>query len=220
MKHIKISPSIAAGNVLRLHEEVEKIEASGADAIHFDAMDGHFVPLLTLGVPFLEAMRKITKLHLDVHIMVTNPDQVAEQYLAAGADTLTFHPEMSFHSHRLCTQIRAAGKRAGLALNPGTPWQNLLPLLPFVDQITIMAVNPGYSRQPHIPEMAAKIASLSEHLKSQGLAVEIQVDGGVNTSNVLNLVQSGATHLVAGGAVMGSVDYRKAVTALRAAGVS
>jgi ribulose-phosphate 3-epimerase len=215
---LKISPSLAAGNILKLHDEVLRINDSGADAIHFDAMDGHFVPLLTLGVPFLEAIRKLTTLHLDVHIMVTNPEQVAQHYLDAGADTLTFHPEVAFHAHRLCGHIRALGKRAGLALNPGTPWQSVEPMLHFVDQVTVMAVNPGYSRQAHIPEMTDKISALSARLKSKGLAVDIQVDGGVNSLNAQRLVRSGATHLVAGGAVMGTPDYRKSISEIRAMG--
>jgi ribulose-phosphate 3-epimerase len=217
-KQIKISPSVAAGNLLNLQEEVDKISDSGADAIHFDAMDGHFVPLLTLGVPFLTAIRNITNLHLDVHIMVTNPEQVAQQYLDAGADTLTFHPEMALHSHRLCTQIKSAGRQVGVALNPGTPWQSLLALLPFVDQVTVMAVNPGYSRQAHIAEMALKVFELSQHLIAHSLKVEIQVDGGVNIENIAKLVQSGASHFVAGGAVMGTPDYTKAISDLRKAG--
>ena len=214
-KEIKIFPSIAAGNLLRLEEEVRKIEASGATGIHFDAMDGHFVPLLTIGVPVLEALRKITALTLDVHIMVSNPDAVAEQYLDAGADILTIHPEVSLHAHRLCTLIRGRGKKAGLALNPGTSWQTIQPMLPFIDQITVMAVNPGYSRQQHIPEVASKILELSEYFAKNSLNVEIQVDGGVNHQNIARLVQSGASNFVAGGAVMGKESYADEVAKLK-----
>lgn len=212
----RIQPSIAAGNLLRLEDEVRALEKAEADGIHFDCMDGHFVPLLTIGVPFLEQMRACTRLHLDVHIMVTNPDAVFEQYLDAGADTLTFHPETAKHGHRLCTAIRARGKRAGLALNPGTSWRVVEPLLPFVDQVTVMAVNPGYSRQAHIPEMAAKVQELAAHARAKGLVFDIQVDGGVNESNAAHLVRCGATVLVAGGAVLGKPDYGAAIRALRA----
>ncbi|MCA2961484.1 MAG: ribulose-phosphate 3-epimerase [Silvanigrellales bacterium] len=213
---VRIQPSIAAGNLLRLEDEVRALEKGGADGIHFDCMDGHFVPLLTIGVPFLEQMRACTRLHLDVHIMVTNPDAVFEQYLAAGADTLTFHPEVALHAHRLCTAIRARGKRAGLALNPGTSWRFVESLLPFVDQITIMAVNPGFSRQAHIPEMAEKVRELASHAKAKNLVFDIQVDGGVNEGNAALLAQHGATVLVAGGAVLGKPDYGAAIRALRA----
>lgn len=215
MPHVQISPSIAAGNLLRLEDEVRALEKSGADSIHFDCMDGHFVPLLTIGVPFLEQMRAITRMHLDVHIMVTNPDAAFAEYLAAGADTLTFHPEVSFHAHRICNAIREKGKRAGVALNPSTHWQTIEYLLPSLDQVTVMAVNPGYSRQAHIPEMAHKVAALSDFCRTRGLVVDIQVDGGVNPGNARHLVESGATVLVAGGAVMGKPDYGAAVRALR-----
>ncbi len=217
---VQISPSIAAGNLMRLEDEVRALEKSGADSIHFDCMDGHFVPLLTIGVPFLEQMRALTRMHLDVHIMVTNPDAVYEQYLDAGADTLSFHPEVALHAHRMCTAIRERGKRAGVALNPSTPWRSVEWLLPYLDQVTIMAVNPGYSRQAHIPEMALKARELSEHCRARGLKVDIQVDGGVNPGNARHLVENGATVLVAGGAVMGKPDYAAAVSAIRSAALN
>ena len=213
---VRIQPSIAAGNLMRLEDEVRALEAGGADGIHFDCMDGHFVPLLTIGVPFVEQMRKVTSLPLDVHIMVTNPDAVFEQYLEAGADTLSFHPETALHAHRMCLAIRSRGKRAGLALNPGTAWRSIEALLPFVDQVTIMAVNPGYSRQSHIPEMAEKVRELSEYARGKSLALEIQVDGGVTEANAGHLVRCGANILVAGGAVLGKPDYGAAMRALRA----
>jgi ribulose-phosphate 3-epimerase len=214
-KQVQISPSIAAGNLMQLGAEVQKLEQAGVDSIHFDVMDGHFVPLLTIGVPFLEQMRRITKLHLDVHIMVTNPDSVFEDYLSAGADTLTFHAEMALQAFRICTKIREKGKRAGVALNPGTSWQSIEFLLPTLDQVTVMTVNPGFSRQPHIPEMHAKIRNLSEFCRQKNYKIDIQVDGGVNPDNAGHLVNLGATVLVAGGAVFGKSDYGAAIAALR-----
>ena len=212
---VRIAPSLAAGNLLRLEDEIRALEKGGADAIHFDCMDGHYVPLLTLGVPFLQATRAITKLPLDVHIMVSNPDEVFEQYLDAGADTLSFHPEVALHAHRIATAIRARGKRAGVALNPATHWRSVEFLLPTLDQVTIMAVNPGFSRQAHIPGMAVKVQELAEHCRALGLAVDILVDGGVNPENARHLVACGASVLVAGGAVMGKPDYKAAIDALR-----
>jgi ribulose-phosphate 3-epimerase len=207
---------LAAGNLLRLEDEIRALERAGADGIHFDCMDGHYVPLLTIGVPVLEQARKATALHLDVHIMVSNPDAVFEAYLEAGADTLSFHPEVALHAHRMLGAIRQRGRRAGLALNPGTSWRAVEALLPFVDQVTVMAVNPGYSRQVHIPEMADKVRDLATHARNQGLRFDIQVDGGVNAGNAARLVAHGATVLVAGGAVMGTPDYAAAIGALRA----
>jgi len=212
---VRIAPSIAAGNLMRLEDELRALEKAGADAIHFDCMDGHFVPLLTIGVPFLEQMRALTKLPLDVHIMVSNPDAVFEQYLEAGADVLSFHPEAALHAHRMATAIRSKGKRAGVALNPSTHWREIEYLLPVLDQVTVMAVNPGFSRQAHIPEMAGKVRELTEYCRTRGLAVDIQVDGGVNPGNARHLVESGANILVAGGAVLGKPDYRAAIDALR-----
>jgi ribulose-phosphate 3-epimerase len=217
MSNICIAPSLAAGNLLQLETEVRRLEQGGADAIHFDVMDGHFVPLLTIGVPFLEAVRKVTKLTLDVHIMVTNPDHVAQHYLDAGADILTFPIETATHAHRLCQHIRAAGRKAGVVLNPSTHWNAVEFLLPCLDQITIMAVNPGYSRQSHIAEVHPKIKTLAEHCKQHFPNIVLQVDGGVNLNNIGALAKLGATNFVTGGAVMGQPDYKKTIDDLRSA---
>lgn len=215
MSEICIAPSIAAGNLLQLENEVRKLESGGANAIHFDVMDGHFVPLLTIGVPFLEAIRKITKLPLDVHIMVTNPEQVAQHYLDAGANTLTFPVESALHAHRLCAHIRNSGCKAGVVLNPSTHFSAIEYLLPSVDQVTVMAVNPGYSRQKHIVEVHPKIHEIARLCKQKYPHVVIQVDGGVALDNIEKLARLGATSFVAGGAVMGSANYELAITALR-----
>lgn len=214
---IKIAPSIAAGRILHLAEEVKALETAAVDAIHFDVMDGHFVPLLTIGVPFLEQIRKITELHLDVHIMVANPDAVLDDYLAAGADTLSFHIEAAQHAHRLCNRIKQAGRRAGVALNPSTHWQNIEFLLPEIDQVTIMTVNPGYSRQAHLSTMHAKIRDLANFCRARNYAIDICVDGGVNLGNAAALADLGATLLVAGGAVFNGGNTTDAVQALRKA---
>jgi ribulose-phosphate 3-epimerase len=215
---IRIAPSLAAGNLLRLEEEIRRLEGSTADMIHLDMMDGHFVPHLTIGVPIVEHVRRATTMHLDVHIMVTNPDAVFDDYLEAGADTLTFHIEAAKHAHRICQKIRSAGKRSGIALNPATHWHDVRFLLPVIDQVTLMTVNPGFSRQAHLDEVHPKLAELSQYCRQHFPNIEIQIDGGVAVANAGRLAQLGATNLVAGGAVMGKPDYHIAVTELRRAG--
>jgi ribulose-phosphate 3-epimerase len=219
---VSIAPSLAAGNLLRLADEIRALEEAGADAIHFDVMDGHFVPLLTIGVPFLEQTRRATKLTLDVHIMVTNPDAVAADYLKAGADTLTFPIETAVHARRLIDQIHEAGRKAGVAINPGTPWQQALGVLDVVDKVTIMGVNPGFSRQKHIAGTDQKVASLAAHCAANKInTLCIQVDGGVTIDCIATLHAAGARDFVAGGAVFqGACDsgrYRQAIDNLRRA---
>lgn len=217
---IKVSPSIAAGNLMRLEDEVKRLEISGADSIHFDVMDGHFVPLLTIGIPFIEQMRKITNMKLDVHIMVTNPDHVFQDYLNAGADILTFHQETALHAHRICMKIKETGKKAGIALNPGTNWSSIEYLLPVVDQITIMSVNPGFSRQIHLPSVHKKISALAKYKKENDLKYDIMVDGGVNSENVYLLRQLGTDIVVAGGAVFNYEDYTEAILNIKKASIT
>lgn len=217
MSQIKIAPSLAAGRLLHLGDEIKKLEEAGVDAVHFDVMDGHFVPLLTIGVPFLQQVRAVTNLHLDVHIMVTNPDDVLDDYLNAGADTLSFHIEAARHAHRLCTRIKQAGRRAGIALNPATHWQNIEFLLPELDQVTIMTVNPGYSRQQHLTSMHSKIREFANFCRAENYAIDICIDGGVNLGNAGTLAQLGANMLVAGGAVFNGENMVDAVQALRKA---
>lgn len=214
-KKLKVFPSIAAGNLMRLEEEVRKLEDSGADGIHFDVMDGHFVPLLTIGIPFIEQMRKITQATLDVHIMVSNPDCVYQDYLNAGADILCFHPEVALHSHRICMKIREKGKKAGVALNPGTHWNTVEYLLPCVDVVTVMAVNPGFSRQEHLSIVHKKIAELAAFRTAHQLNFEIQVDGGVNAENAFALAELGVDSVVAGGAVFNYKDYKEAISKIK-----
>ena len=218
-KEIKVSPSIAAANLMRLEEEVKKIEISGADSIHFDVMDGHFVPLLTIGIPFIEQMRKITKMHIDVHIMVTNPDQVFQNYIDAGADTLSFHQETALHPHRICMKIKESGLKAGIALNPSTHWNTIEYLLPVLDQVTIMSVNPGFSRQAHLSTVHKKIAELSKYRHENNLNFEIMVDGGVNSENVNKLAQLGTDIIVAGGAIFNYENYNEAIFKIKSASI-
>jgi ribulose-phosphate 3-epimerase len=196
-KGVIIAPSLAAGNLLRLQDEILALEKAGADALHFDVMDGHFVPLLTIGVPFLEQTRALTKIHLDVHIMVSNPDLVAKDYLNAGADTLTFPIESGRHARRLVDEIHDSGCKAGVAINPGTPWQQAIALLPVLDKVTIMGTKIGLNN------------------------ILIQVDGGVSLKNIRQLYLAGARDFVAGGAVftgdLDSTRYAQSIGALRGA---
>jgi len=214
-KPIKVSPSIAAGNLMCLEDEVRRLESSGADAIHFDCMDGHFVPLLTIGIPFVEQMRKITNMHLDVHIMVSNPDAVYMDYLNAGADTLSFHIESTVHSHRICMKIKEYKKKAGVVINPSTHWKEVEYLLTEIDVVNIMAVNPGFSFQSHLSFVHNKIAELNEFRTQNNLNFEIQVDGGVTRENAGTLKKLGADNLVAGGSVFKHKNYQAAINALK-----
>ena len=216
-KEIKVSPSIAAANLMKLEEEVKKLEASDADSIHFDVMDGHFVPLLTIGIPFIEQMRKITQMPIDVHIMITNPDFVFQDYINAGADTLSFHQEVALHPHRICSKIKEMGKRVGIALNPSTHWNTIEYLLPILDQVTIMSVNPGFSRQAHLPIVHKKISELAKFRQENHLKFDIMVDGGVNHENVQTLTQLGTDIIVAGGAVFNYENYKEAIQKLKTA---
>ncbi len=212
---VKICPSIAAGDLMNLSREVQRLEEGGADAIHFDVMDGHFVPLLTIGVPFVEQMKKITSLPLDVHIMVSNPDNVFQNYIDAGADILTFHAETAKHAHRIINSVHKSNAKCGLALNPGTHWRDIEFLLSEVDQVTIMAVNPGFSRQKHLAFVHEKIKQLAEFRLSKALSFCIQVDGGVTKENIRALVELGASVFVAGGAVFNELDYGVAIQQLK-----
>lgn len=212
---MKILPSIAAGDLMNLAMEVKKLEDAGADGIHFDVMDGHFVPLLTIGIPFIQQMKKVTGLPLDVHIMVTNPDTVFQDYLDAGSDTLTFHAETAMHSCRVISAIQNAGKKAGVALNPGTSFEAVRELLWTVDQVTVMTVSPGFSRQAHLSFVHTKIEQLSNFKTQNNLEFEIQVDGGINPDNIKSIADCGATAVVAGGAIFQGVDYKKNLEKLR-----
>jgi ribulose-phosphate 3-epimerase len=194
-----IYPSLSAGDVLDLREQVRRLESLGLEGIHFDVMDGHFVEELTFGSFLLRKIRESTSLHLDVHLMVSNPDQVYKTYLEAGADTLSFHPETTFHPYKIVSEIKKSGKRASISLNPGTPWQSLECLLPLLDQVTILTVNPGYSYQTHLEALHHKIESLASYRDKHKLSFKIQVDGGVNPANIGLLKKRGCDNVVVGG---------------------
>ena len=217
--HLKtiVAPSLLSADPLQYGAELKAIEDAGADWHHVDVMDGHFVPNLTYGPPLIRAIKKVSRIPLDVHIMVTNPDEVALDYVAAGADWLVFHIEAARHGHRLCSAIRQAGARPGIAINPGTSLESLRSLLPFVDVINVMSVNPGFGGQEFIKDSVKRVGQLHSMLKHEGLdkTVRIEVDGGVNSGNAGSLTAAGASVLVAGNFVYGSADRSAAIAALR-----
>ena len=222
MNGIIVAPSLLAANCLQFGVDVASIEKAGADWHHIDVMDGHFVPNLTFGLPFVEALKKVAKIPLDVHIMVANPDQVALDYVRAGADILVFHIEAALHPHRLSQTIRAAGAKVGLAVNPGTALELVYPLLYDIDIVMLMSVNPGFGGQKFVPQTIERVASLSQALAARGRTndVIIEVDGGINAQTAAQVVAAGARALVAGTYIFSAPDRAKAIHSLRHAGTS
>ncbi|RMG15887.1 MAG: ribulose-phosphate 3-epimerase [Deltaproteobacteria bacterium] len=212
---IAIAPSILSADFGRLAEEVAAVEAAGADLVHVDVMDGHFVPNLTLGPPIVRAVRKATRLPLDVHLMIENADRYIEAFAEAGADILTVHVEANVHLHRVLQQIRSAGAKPAVVLNPHTPLCTIEHVLEDVEMVLLMSVNPGFGGQRFIPRALEKVRSLAETIRRRGLAVDIEVDGGVKVENARALSEAGATILVAGSAIFGARDYAEVIGALR-----
>ncbi len=213
---VRIAPSILSADFARLAEEVSRVEAAGADWLHIDVMDGHFVPNLTVGPPIVDALRKVTTLPLDVHLMMTNPDEFIGEFAEAGADYLTVHVETCPHLHRTVQSIKERGVKAGVTLNPATPAVTLSEIVRDADLILIMSVNPGFGGQKFIPSSLQKIAEvrgLIDRTRSHAL---LEVDGGVKPDNADAILAAGADVLVAGSAVFSGDDYAAAITALRA----
>ena len=198
---IKLAPSILSADFSRLGEQVEEADRAGADYIHVDVMDGRFVPNLTMGPVIVQGIRGSTKLPLDVHMMVVEPERLVEDFAKAGADHLIVQTEACPHLHRVLQQIKEVGCRAGVAINPGTPLAAIEEVLPFLDVVLVMSVNPGFSGQKLIPETVGKVARVRRMLDEGGYSTELQVDGGVNEATARTMVDAGATVLVAGSAV-------------------
>jgi ribulose-phosphate 3-epimerase len=215
-----IAPSILASDFGRLTEEIQAVEAAGADWIHVDVMDGHFVPNITIGQPIVAAVRQATDLPLDVHLMIEQPERYIESFVKAGAAIVGVHAEACPHLHRTVAQIREAGARACVTLNPGTPAAAIEPVLGNVDQVLIMTVNPGFGGQKFIPSMLSKIATIRGWIRERELDVTLEVDGGITVDTIASAAQAGADAFVAGTAVFGAPDYKKAITALREAAVA
>ena len=217
---LRIAPSILSADFGRLADEVRAVEAAGADAIHVDVMDGHFVPNLTLGPAVVKAIRKATRLPVDVHLMIEAPERSLSQYVEAGADLVSVHLEACTHLHRTLQQIRAAGAQAAVALNPHTPLEGLEYVLDDVAMVLVMSVNPGFGGQSFIPSALRKIERLRSMVGARGLALSIEVDGGIGPANAAEVVRAGADTLVAGSAVFGHPDYARAIAELRAQGLA
>ncbi|AGX03810.1 MULTISPECIES: ribulose-phosphate 3-epimerase [Bacillus] len=212
---VKIAPSILSADFSRLGEEIKDVERGGADYIHVDVMDGHFVPNITIGPLIVEAVRPITKLPLDVHLMIENPDQYIEAFAKAGADYITVHAEASRHLHRTIHLIKSYGVKAGVVLNPATPAEALKHIIQDIDMVLLMTVNPGFGGQKFISSVLPKIRQVKEMAAEQGLDLEIEVDGGVNEETAKLCIEAGANVLVAGSAVYNQKDRAKAIAALR-----
>jgi ribulose-phosphate 3-epimerase len=211
----KIAPSILSADFTRLGEEVKAVERAGADYIHIDVMDGHFVPNITIGPMIVKAVRGATKLPLDVHLMISSPDRFIQNFVEAGADLITVHAEAVHHLHRSIQHIRRAGAKPSVSLNPATPPEVLEYVLADVDMVLLMTVNPGFESQEFIPEVLPKIRRLREMIEKKKIEVEIEVDGGINAETIHDAAAAGAEVFVAGSAIFYSKDYAETIRLMR-----
>ena len=212
---VKIAPSILSADFLKLGEEIKAAEAAGADMLHIDIMDGHFVPNITIGSSIVKSIRKITPLPLDVHLMIEEPDKYLRDFIKAGADYLTVHYEASVHLHRTIQRIKESGIKAGVSLNPATPIWSLEHILPDADIALLMSVNPGFGGQDFIPQIIDKIKTLKNLLREKGFPTLIEVDGGVKLENAADIISAGADILVMGSAFFNSKNYETTIKQFR-----
>lgn len=213
-QRVRIAPSILSADFSKLGEEIKAVDAAGADYIHVDVMDGHFVPNLTIGPIVVESLRKVSNKVFDVHLMISPVDNFVEAFAKAGADIITFHPEAGAHPHRTIQLIKSLGKKAGVSLNPSTPVSELEHLWGDIDLVLIMTVNPGFGGQKFIP-LLDKIKAVRERIHACGRAIDLEVDGGINAETAPQVIRAGADVLVAGTAIFKEKDYKEAITRLR-----
>jgi len=211
----KIAPSILSADFSRLGEEVKAVEQAGADYIHVDVMDGHFVPNITIGPIIVKAVKGVTKLPLDVHLMISNPYDFIDDFLQAGADILTVHAEAGYHLHRSLQHIRKAGGKPAVSLNPASPLSMIEYVLDDLDMVLLMTVNPGFGGQDFIPEVIPKIERLREIIDKRGLNIELEVDGGIGPETINRVSTAGADVFVAGSAIYHSDDYAETIRLMR-----
>ncbi len=215
VSEILIAPSILSADFSRLGEEVRAVEKGGADLIHVDVMDGRFVPNITVGPLVVGALREVTSLPLDVHLMIVEPERYVEEFAVAGADIITVHVEATAHLQRVLRRIRELGKKAGVSLNPHTPLSTIEWVLPDVEVVLLMTVNPGFGGQSFIPQMIQKIEVLRRQIEKFGFAIDIEVDGGIKVENIANVVKAGANVIVSGSGIFGTVDYGATMREMR-----
>jgi ribulose-phosphate 3-epimerase len=216
---VLVAPSILAADFGRLAQEVHAAEAAGADWIHVDVMDGRFVPNITLGPPIVKAIRAATKLPVDVHLMIVEPERYVDDFARAGADVLSVHVEASPHLHRTLQHIRSLGKRAGVVLNPATSEDTIRYVLPLADVVLVMSVNPGFGGQAFLPETLTKVRAIRKMIDDAGLDVQLEIDGGIAHDTAAKATEAGARVLVAGSAVFTNSDYREAIATIRREGM-
>jgi ribulose-phosphate 3-epimerase len=211
----KIAPSILSADFARLGDEIHRVELAGADLIHFDVMDGHFVPNLSIGIPVLESVRKITRLPLDAHLMIDDPGRYLEAFVKAGADSVSVHAEVCPDLPEIARQIHALGIRAAVGVNPETPPDRVLAAAEHFDMILVMSVHPGFGGQSFIPATVDKLRAIREALDQRGLKIDVQVDGGIKIENIAAAAAAGANVFVSGSGIFGKSDYKAIITEMR-----